>query len=333
MTVSTHRLDLAREAVRRASHMAREIQADLVSDDTVAKKDRSPVTIADFSVQAAIRLELARHFPDEPMLGEEDATHLRTEEGRFQRQKVVEAVQGLFPESGEDDVLDALDRSSLDHGEGDGPSSRFWVLDPIDGTKGFLRRGQYAVALALIEDGKVVLGVLGCPNLPPTPGGPPTGCLVTARKGDGSRLQPLAGGEPEPIAVSVDPDPSHASFLESVEAAHSAHGRHARIAHRLGITAPPVRMDSQCKYAALARGEGAIYLRLPRQPGYQEKIWDHAAGALAVTEAGGRVTDAHGRPLDFSRGRTLCANTGIIASNGPFHDRLLEAVAEVFPEG
>ena len=321
------RLDIAREAVRRAAGMAREIQAALVSDDTVAKNDRSPVTIADFAVQAAIRLELARHFPEEPMMGEEDATFLRSEAGAPLRRKVVEAVQGLSPGTAESEVLDALDRC----GE-DGNSSRFWVLDPIDGTKGFLRRGQYAVALGWIEDGIVTLGVLGCPNLPRHPGGAPDGCLIISRRREGSRIESLAGGDSAPISVDRNPDPAQASFLESVEAAHSAHGRHARIAARLGVEAPPMRMDSQCKYAALARGEGAIYLRLPRQADYQEKIWDHAAGALAVTEAGGRVTDAYGRPLDFSRGRTLCANTGIVASNGPFHDRILEAVGEVLEE-
>ncbi len=322
-----NRLDICRQAVRRASLMAREIQATLVTDDTVAKKDRSPVTVADYSVQAAISLELARHFPGEPIMGEEDANFLRTEEGRPQRHKVVEAVRKLNPESSEAEILDALDRCREE-----GASSRFWVLDPIDGTKGFLRRGQYAVALGLIEEGEVVLGVVGCPNLPRTPDGPAEGCLAFAERGAGSRIESLSGGDDEPISVSPEPDPAGASFLESVEAAHSAHAQHAKIAARLGVTASPVRMDSQCKYAALARGEGAIYLRLPRDTRYQEKIWDHAAGALLVTEAGGRVTDAYGHALDFSLGRTLSSNTGIVASSGPFHDRLLGAVREVLDE-
>ena len=54
---------------------------------------------------------------------------------------------------------------NIDHGNGE-PADLFWTLDPIDGTKGFLRGDQYAVALALIKEGKPVLGVLGCPNLP-----------------------------------------------------------------------------------------------------------------------------------------------------------------------
>ena len=66
------------------------------------------------------------------------------------------------------------------------------------------------------------------------------------------------------------------NFLESVEAAHSSHGFNQRVSELLGITRPPTRMDSQAKYCALARGEGGIYLRMPVNPLYQEKIWVRA---------------------------------------------------------
>jgi len=88
-------------------------------------------------------------------------------------------------------------------------------------------------------------------------------------------------------------------------------------------------MDSQCKYGVVARGESAIYLRLPRDELYRERIWDHAAGSLIVEEAGGRVTDARGRALDFSAGRTLDRNSGVVATNGLIHEAVLDAVAGV----
>lgn len=67
---------------------------------------------------------------------------------------------------------------------------------------------------------------------------------------------------------------SEASFCESVEAGHSSHGTNARIAELLGIKSDSVRMDSQAKYASIARGDGDVYLRLPVGDGsYQEKIW------------------------------------------------------------
>jgi 3'(2'), 5'-bisphosphate nucleotidase len=114
-------------------------------------------------------------------------------------------------------------------------------------------------------------------------------------------------------------------LCESVEAAHAAHSVQGRIASRLGITAPSYRIDSQCKYAVVARGEASIYLRLPRDTSYREKVWDHAAGSLVLEEAGGRVSDLDGRPLDFSQGRLLGNHRGIVCTNGAIHDQVLEA--------
>jgi HAL2 family 3'(2'),5'-bisphosphate nucleotidase len=115
-------------------------------------------------------------------------------------------------------------------------------------------------------------------------------------------------------------------FCESVEAAHSSHGDAAEVARILGVTAPPLRLDSQAKYACVARGEASIYLRLPTRKDYQEKIWDHAAGAVVIEEAGGRVSDCRGAPLDFSRGRTLANNVGVVATNTALQERVLAAV-------
>ena len=63
-----------------------------------------------------------------------------------------------------------------------------WTLDPIDGTKGFLRGEQYAVCLALLVDAKVQVGIMGCPNLPLDASKPdgPKGCLFIAVRGHGA---------------------------------------------------------------------------------------------------------------------------------------------------
>ena len=92
-------------------------------------------------------------------------------------------------------------------------------------------------------------------------------------------------------------------------------------------------MDSQAKYASIARGAGDIYLRLPVRKDYEEKIWDHAAGDLIVREAGGEVTDVEGRRLDFGRGRTLKGNVGVVAARREVHGRVLEGVREVLSKG
>jgi 3'(2'), 5'-bisphosphate nucleotidase len=83
-------------------------------------------------------------------------------------------------------------------------------------------------------------------------------------------------------------------------------------------------MDGQTKQVLLAAGAAELLMRIPKDPNYREAIWDQAAGALLVEEAGGRVTDLDGRPLDFTTGRHLLRNTGLIASNGVLHDAVLE---------
>jgi 3'(2'), 5'-bisphosphate nucleotidase len=136
-------------------------------------------------------------------------------------------------------------------------------------------------------------------------------------------------GDPVPVAVSQQKSPSLIRFCESVEAAHSSHGDAARISEHLGIEAPPARLDSQAKYGVVARGEAEAYLRLPRDEHYREKIWDHAAGLLVVTEAGGVVTDISGQELDFSLGHRLENNRGVVAASADLHGELLKVIRDL----
>ena len=315
---------VAVEAVVKACNLCQIVRSTLISEDSLAKKDRSPVTVADFGAQAVVSDALAKAFPNDPMVGEEDAASLREPDGAKLKDKVVQSVQAVVPELVEDVILDAIDRGTYEGGA----TGRHWTLDPIDGTKGFLRGDQYAVALALIENGQPILGVLGCPNLPldsaDSSGG--TGCLFIAVKGQGATVRSIDDPSETPITVTEIADAANACFCESVESGHSSHGDSEKIAELLGVTEPPFRIDSQCKYAAVARGDASIYLRLPTRADYEEKIWDHAAGWMVVNEAGGSVTDVRGEPLDFSAGRTLKNNKGIVATNGQ-QSRIIACVA------
>ena len=132
-----------------------------------------------------------------------------------------------------------------------------------------------------------------------------------------------------PVSTADVTETAGARFCESVESAHSDQSESARIAAELGITGEPFRIDSQCKYAAVARGDASIYLRMPTRADYREKIWDHAAGMIVVEEAGGSVTDVFGRPLDFRHGRQLEENRGIIATCGPIHEPVVAAVRKI----
>ena len=209
------------------------------------------------------------------------------------------------------------------------------TLDPIDGTKGFLRKEQYAISLALIIDGRIELGVLGCPNMPVSSSDPDgaRGILAWAVRGQGSWMQPIdrPDDKPAPLRVTTTASSEAARFCESVESGPSSHGWSAEIATQLSISREPFRIDSQCKYLAVARGDADIYLRLPTRKGYEEKIWDHAGGVLVVEEAGGTVTDIHGRAAEFHHGSTLAKNQGMVVTNGRFHDAVIQAVQDNAP--
>ncbi len=320
-------LEIAVSAVREAARLTRAVQDEIVAArGQVAKDDRSPVTIADLAVQILVSHRLATAFPDDPLLAEEDSRPLL---GKPDLAEQVFALAGRqLPAVGRNEMLSALDRG----GHRGGRRGRFWILDPVDGTKGFLRREQYAIALALVEDGRVSAAVLGCPNLPDRPQRP-VGCLFAAVRGGGTHQVEVDGSASRQVGVDRVDDPSAAVLCESVESGHSSHERTTAIAGRLGIVAPSVRMDSQCKYAIVARGEASVYLRLPRAADSREKSWDHAAGALVIEEAGGRVSDLDGRPLDFSGGALLGTANGILASNGRLHDRVMAAAREELAAG
>ena len=309
-------------AVRAAAELCTRTQGRLIAGDTLTKGDDSPVTVADFAAQAVVCAELAERLGSFDLVGEEDAADLRDEARVALRDGVVELVVRQIGRSVTAGTV--LDWIGL--GGADGTTDRFWTLDPIDGTKGFVRGDQYAIALALIEHDEVVLGVLGCPNLPNPDGS--RGAVFAA--GDG-RCVAWYGAASEPVGVSVARPGSLAAarVCESVESGHSDHEQSARIVERLGIEVEPYRIDSQCKYAAVARGDASIYLRLPTRADYREKIWDHAAGKLVVEQAGGRVTDVTGASFDFGHGRRLEQNRGVIATDGSFHDEVVAAVVSV----
>ena len=90
--------------------------------------------------------------------------------------------------------------------------------------------------------------------------------------------------------------------------------------------AEPARLDSQAKYAVTARGQADAYLRLPTRKDYVERIWDHAAGSLVAAEAGCFVTDIFGHALDFSRGRGLERNRGVVCAPPRVHGLMIGAI-------
>jgi 3'(2'), 5'-bisphosphate nucleotidase len=282
--------------------------------EAIEKKDKSPVTVADFGAQAVVCKALLEAFPNDPVVGEEDAGELKTPEMAERLQQVTDYVKQVEPAATPESIV-----KWIDHGNG-AVAERYWTLDPIDGTKGFLRKDQYAVALAMVADGEIKVGVLACPALTlDLASGSTTGILFVAVRGEGATIK-----------VTSSADEAHFRFVESVESGHGDQSLQRAIAQAAGVTTESIRMDSQAKYGAVASGNAVLYLRLPspKYPGYQEKIWDHAAGVIVVEEAGGRVTDMYGKPLDFSRADRL-DTTGVVVSNGEIHDKVLAALQQV----
>ncbi len=312
--------------VGRAASLAAEIQQD-ARGLAMQKDDLSPVTVADYALQAVISYKLLDAFPDDPLVAEEGSAVLSSPQERDTLESVVDYVRRLLPTAVEDEVCGWIDRGEAT------AQPRFWVLDPIDGTKGFLRGGQYAVALALIEKGQVVLGAMGCPNLDhdlrPDIGG--AGCVVVAVRGQGCWVGSRGGEMLRRLHVSDEGDPENARLLRSVEAQHTDEEMMAHLIAELGIAAAPTRMDSQAKYAVIAAGEAELIFRLnpPHNPNRKESIWDQAAGSIVVEEAGGKVTDLRGDALDFSAGRQLNRNHGVLVSNARLHEMAIEVVARV----
>jgi 3'(2'), 5'-bisphosphate nucleotidase len=239
-------------------------------------------------------------------------------------QSVLAAVQRAALDLDSSQLLE-----TIDHGRAV-PGERFWTLDPVDGTQGFIRGDQYVVALALIVRGRVEIGLLGCPELSlndrAKDGGGAIACAVRNR---GAFCTSLAAHDFIPLRVSSCRDPHVARVLRSFEVDHIDLNAFDAIVRTLGVETPPILMDSQAKHAVIAAGRAELLIRISATKSFHDKIWDQAAGSLIIEEAGGRVTDLGGARLDFETGRLLTRNKGVVASNGLLHTAVLDAFRRV----
>ncbi len=297
---------------------------------SLSKSDRSPVTAADFAVQALASYRLQAAFPGAVLVGEEGAQALRNGEDRALLDTIVRHLSPFIPEVNGNALCDWID------GGAGAPNDNFWTLDPIDGTKGYIRGGQYAIALACIRNGTVVYGGLACPVLDLQDPSSDTGGGIVAVAGRGHNAWYTSSNDNHvsvtDMRVSTCDNLSEARLMRSYEGAHTDVTAMEKLGQLLGITQERhLPMDSQAKYTFMAAGGAEMLFRLlsPAQPDYRECIWDQAAGSLLLEEAGGRITDLKGKTLDFSQGKRLNANEGLFASNGLLHDLGLNALASL----
>lgn len=311
-------LAVAEQAGRAAARLCQAVLAEApVSPEAMAKLGEGPVTVADYGSQALILKAVAAAFPGHGVIAEEGSAHLRAHAGDASTEQIVRLVgRELGAPAGFEQICGWIDH------QGAAGAEFVWAIDPIDGTKGFLRREQYAVAIGVLRRGQPYAGVLACPNYE-------GGVLFVAARGRGARVVPLAGDVPRPARVTTFADPARVRVLGSVEAAHGDPKVVKAVIDDLKLAGGMVRIDSQVKYGAVARGDAEVYLRPRSKPDYRENIWDHAAGVIVTEEAGGRVTDLDGRPLDFSRGQRLEENRGVLATNGAVHDAVVASLRRV----
>jgi 3'(2'), 5'-bisphosphate nucleotidase len=320
-------VQFAIDAVRQACKLVNVVEAEMVNSALI-KTDRSPVTVADFTVQALIGSMLQKAFPEDPLVGEEDTSVLLGEASTATLNQVTAYLDPFISHSTPEAVC-----GWIEHGSGD-VATRYWTLDPIDGTKGFLRGDQYAVALALVVDGLVQIGVLGCPKLGTAYPEifDTSGSLIIAVRGQGTWSMPIVGTiNIRRMQVSNRKLGDQARIFRSYEKGHTNISQIDEFSTELGTKTKSLSMDSQAKYAVLAAGQGELLLRLlsEKQPDYKEKVWDQAAGSLIIEEAGGKITDLDGKALDFTAGRLLVNNRGVLASNQMIHSQALETLRKI----
>jgi 3'(2'), 5'-bisphosphate nucleotidase len=211
------------------------------------KLDGSPVTEADLAADRIIAEGLARLVPDIPTLSEER----------------VELATPPY------------------HGS-------FFLIDPLDGTKEFVAgRDEFTVNLALVTNGRPLLGIIGAPAL---------GLIWRGLVGRGAeRLTTGDGAAAEPIHTRPHPKAGE-PWIVAVSRSHLDRTTEAFIAGRPGAIRQV--LGSAVKFGRVAEGGADIYPRL--SPTCE---WDVAAGHAVVTAAGGKITDAQGADLQFGRGR------------------------------
>ncbi|KAM0739001.1 hypothetical protein ACQRIT_006738 [Beauveria bassiana] len=352
---------VAEAAVLRAAILTKNVQSRV---SAVSKADATPVTVADFAAQALLISALHAAFPGDGFLGEEDSLALRNDAQLCDQvynlvvSSAADAVasgggggdgEALASPSSVDEMLNLIDLGGAGQG---GPTGRFWVMDPIDGTATFLKGQQYAVALALIENGREVVGVLACPSLKVADDGgiyddvvdaDGLGVLLAAVKGQGATIRrfpsaataSLLSSPATPLPPLLPPAAensltSRLRFVDCQRSTSTNHGLPRTLAGRLGARYPGLDVwASHVRYAALVLGAADAWVRLGARPEAVFYVWDNAGAQLLFTERGGRVTDFDGRVMEFGAGRDLRANRGMVAARADVHGVLLQMASEV----
>jgi 3'(2'), 5'-bisphosphate nucleotidase len=228
-----------------------------------------------------------------------------TEADRRANELIVTRLQAAFPN-------DAILSEELPDDGSRFDRSRVWMIDPIDGTRDFIHGDSgYAVMVGLCVDGRPQLGVVVEPS---------RGVTFVGVVGTGAWQEDAAGAR-TPLATSTLAAPPGVRLVASKS--HRT-GDIDDFRRMLGIQDEINVGSVGVKVAMVADGRRDLYV----YPGARTKIWDTCAPEAILLAAGGRLTDSRGQALIYT-GDDLNNHFGIVASNGPLHDRVLAALADL----
>ena len=185
-------------------------------------------------------------------------------------------------------------------------SARLWFVDPIDGTKDFIRGSDgFSIMIGLVIAGRPAVGVVHQPATPRTFWASPDGAFVDGK----------------PLSVSDIADPGAARLVAS--ASHRT-ADIDRVKQTLGIADEQNVGSVGVKLCMIAAGLRDLYVN----PATRTKAWDTCAPEAILVPAGGRLSDLFGSPLDYTR--ELAHRRGLVASNGHVHDEVIAKLAPLF---
>ena len=297
-------LDLVCEFMQDATNFAVAARRELPPEAIVQKADGSVVTAVDVALQVLILSRLREVFGDLPTIAEEDLGSIGGKPEAESHCRRLLAEWGY--QGGEAGITRALTSGGLD-GSTRGVEYA-WVLDPIDGTQGFVDGHHWCPCLALLHRGEVIFASNGYPTVL-------GGMLLSAVKGGGSWWSPLCGGEctrAEVPQTAIAPD-EPVRVVAPARATPSQVRARMAVGESTGHRCELVHSDSQAKYAHVIAGLADVaYSRRGNGPG--KYVWDHAGAILLAREAGAWVGDTDGSDIDLSCGRRLSANRAVICT-------------------
>lgn len=248
-------------------------------------------------------------FETEEKLGADNFTEPVTVADRDASRIIVDGLSAAFPDDG------ILSEEEADDRERRLSSSRVWIIDPIDGTAGFVKHdGDFGVQIGLAENGVPVLGVVFLPA---------HDILSYAIKGEGSFMV-RDGGEPQLVTVS---DKTRFDHMTLAMSRNHPSSRMGRIIEEFGFTKSSRRGSVGLKVSLIADRTCDIYIH----PSPRTKLWDTCAPHVILEEAGGRFTDLFGLEMVYDKA-DLQNRNGILATNGVSHDLAVERLKPLLAE-